>query len=98
MVITLGSRGAYAATPARACMIEPFQVEAVDTTGAGDNFAAGFISALCRGLPFAECARFASATAAITVQSIGSSTGVKSMGQVLSFIENYPSKEGKKTT
>ena len=98
VIVKLGGRGCLIKGGGECRRVPPFYVKPVDTTGAGDNFAAGFISALCRDLPFAECARFASATAAITVQSIGSSTGVKSMGQVLSFIENYPSKEGKKTT
>lgn len=98
VIVKLGSRGCLIRGGGECRRVPPFYVKPVDTTGAGDNFAAGFISALCRGLPFAACARFASAAAAITVQSIGSSTGVKSMEQVLSFIERYPGEEGKKKT
>ena len=98
VIVKLGGRGCLIKGGGECRRVPPFYVKPVDTTGAGDNFAAGFISALCRGLPFAACARFASATAAITVQSIGSSTGVKSIEQVLSFIEQYPGEAGKKKT
>ncbi len=52
-------------------------ITAIDTIGAGDNFASGFIAALLEGKNLRECARFANATAAISVLSIGATTGVK---------------------
>ena len=54
----------------------------VDTIGAGDNFAAGFVAALLDGLTFPEAARFANATAAISVGAPGSTNGVQSKEQV----------------
>lgn len=58
-------------------------IKATDTIGAGDNFVAGFITAILDGLDLMECARFANATASIAVQSVGATTGVKSREQVL---------------
>ena len=58
----------------------------VDTIGAGDNFAAGFVSALLDGKSFADAARFANATAAISVGAPGSTNGIKSKKQVLDFL------------
>ena len=43
----------------------------IDTTGAGDNFAAGFIYALSKGMEPAYCARFANAAASIAIESVG---------------------------
>lgn len=54
----------------------------VDTTGAGDNFVAGFLSALLDGRTFDDCARYANACAAISVESIGATTGVTDAQQV----------------
>ena len=55
----------------------------IDTTGAGDNFAAGFFAALLDGRSFADCARFANAAAAVSVEAVGASTGVQSAEQVM---------------
>src|SRR5271166_3472212 len=43
----------------------------VDTTGAGDAYAAGFLAAHTRGLDLAECGRIASAAAADVVGQLG---------------------------
>ena len=43
----------------------------VDTTGAGDTFAAAFIAALSEGRPFPDCARFACAAASLCVEHVG---------------------------
>ena len=43
----------------------------VDTTGAGDLFAAGFVTGLVRGLDSAACARLGSLAAAEIIQHIG---------------------------
>ena len=46
-------------------------VKAVDTTGAGDLWQAGFLYGYLQGRPMADCARFGSITAAEVVQVIG---------------------------
>lgn len=43
----------------------------VDTTGAGDTFAAGFIAALLEGRSFRDCGRFANAAASLCVEHLG---------------------------
>jgi fructokinase len=43
----------------------------VDTTGAGDAYAAGFLYGLTRDLPLAECGRIASIAAAKTISHVG---------------------------
>lgn len=50
-------------------------VECVDTTGAGDTFAGGFIAALLEGRSFADCGRFACAVASLCVENIGATAG-----------------------
>jgi sugar/nucleoside kinase (ribokinase family) len=49
---------------------EPVQ-RVVDTTGAGDQYAAGFLFGLARGRPLAECGRLGSIAAAEVISHYG---------------------------
>jgi fructokinase len=71
VVITLGSRGAVAAEGKRTVQIPPFPVKAVDTTGAGDAFAAGFLFGKSRGYPLDRCGRLGAAFASRVIEQIG---------------------------
>jgi sugar/nucleoside kinase (ribokinase family) len=51
-----------------------FKVEAVDTNGAGDTHIGAFVSALSRGTPPCEAARYANAAAALSVTRHGGSS------------------------
>lgn len=55
----------------------------VDTTGAGDCFAAGFLWALSNGWEPVECCRFACATASCTVESFGATDGIHSPEEIM---------------
>jgi sugar/nucleoside kinase (ribokinase family) len=56
--ITRGEHGSVVLTEGRAEAVRAEPVSAVvDTTGAGDQYAAGFLFGLARGRPLAECAR-----------------------------------------
>ncbi|RAI60780.1 adenosine kinase [Roseicella frigidaeris] len=61
LVVAGAERHAVAAVPARV----------VDTTGAGDAYAAGFLAAYARDLPLAECGRWGSAAAAEIISHFG---------------------------
>jgi len=65
------------------------QIKAVDTTGAGDSFAAGFLAGLTMGWDLYKCGKFANAVGTHCIMEIGASTGVKSMKEILEFMEKY---------
>ncbi len=73
VVVSDGSNGALAmdARSGERVAVPAFPVQAADTTGAGDVFAAGFIAATLWELPLAERVRFASLTAALSVTRLG---------------------------
>lgn len=63
-VITLGKEGCMISAEGEHLIISPQKSEnAIDTTGAGDAFAAGFIVGKVRGLNLVECAQLANETA-----------------------------------
>ncbi len=71
VIVKRGEKGVYAL--AEDCEIElpAYKVKAVDTTGAGDSFAAGLIVSLLEGRELREALEFANATAALKVTRLG---------------------------
>jgi sugar/nucleoside kinase (ribokinase family) len=70
--VTRSEKGSVIVT-AEACeVVEAFPVDKlVDTTGAGDQYAAGFMLALARGRPLADCARLGGLAAAEVISHYG---------------------------
>lgn len=82
VVIKLGREGCLIKNRQGRYHIPAFPAEAVDTTGAGDNFAAGFITAVLDGMEPGDCGLFANAVAAASTESVGAVGGVKDRLQV----------------
>jgi fructokinase len=61
LIVSGGERHAVAAQPTKV----------VDTTGAGDAYAAGFLAALARDLPLPECGRWGAVAAAEVISHFG---------------------------
>lgn len=91
VVIKLGREGCFLNTAQEAFLIPAYpHARCIDTTGAGDNFAAGFLYALSEGMAPVECARFGNAAASVTVESVGACTGLRSLDQVLERYRRMP--------
>jgi ribokinase len=71
VVITLGARGALLADSTGHTYIPPFQVTAVDTTGAGDAFIGSLAVFLAEGLPEKDAIARASLFAALSTTRVG---------------------------
>lgn len=73
-VVKLGKNGSLIAKGNDVIVVDPIPVErAIDTTGAGDYWAGGFLSAWLKGRSLAECGRHGSILGAEVVQVIGAS-------------------------
>ena len=92
VIITCGSRGSYIKSREYAFWQPAMLVDAVGTTGAGDCYAAGFMSGLIDGLTPVQCARRAAATSACAVQAVGATSGLKSIEQIETFAAQYEDK------
>jgi len=71
VALKLGEKGVLLGTGNQIFQIKPFQVDVVDTTGAGDAFDGGFVSAYLQGYQLKECAKYANIAAALTTTGCG---------------------------
>lgn len=72
VVITRGDQGSLVVTPEAVYEVAPVRVaEVIDSTGAGDLFAAGFLYGLTQGWELVHCARAGAAAAAEVISHFG---------------------------
>ena len=86
VVITLGSRGAFYMDSERSVFVPSFKVKAIDTTGAGDAFNGGFVTAVAEGQPIEDAIRFGCATAGISVTRKGTAPAMPTREEVEEFL------------
>jgi sulfofructose kinase len=90
LCLTLGPRGSMMLKGDRLYVEPGFAVQAVDTTGAGDVFRAGFIYALLDGRAPADILRFANAAAAVSCTRAGALASVPTLADVNQFLAGKP--------
>ncbi|MHB1988209.1 MAG: carbohydrate kinase family protein [Acidimicrobiales bacterium] len=73
VVVKSGVHGAFAARGGERLWEAAIDVDAIDTTGAGDVFDAGFVTGHLDGLALGDCLRFANLVAGLATRSCGSS-------------------------
>jgi len=71
LCVTLGTAGSMALDGDRLIQVPAFSVHAMDTTGAGDVFRAGFVYGLLAGWATLDVLRFANAAAAVSCTRLG---------------------------
>ncbi len=84
VIVTRSERGSLIATAEHTIEVKAFTVPAVvDTTGAGDQYAAGFLFGLSRERPLAECGALAALAAAEVISHVGPRPEVNLRGLAL---------------
>jgi len=76
VAVKLGKKGCFVADGEESYLIEPFKVEVVDTTGAGDAWNAGFLSGLHKGKRLRECGAIGNFVASKCIMRMGARTGL----------------------
>lgn len=79
---TLGQDGVLAWDGNQFYYAPAYQVAAVDTTGAGDIFHAGFIYGLLQGWPLQQRLDFACAAAALNCMGVGARGGIQAVTEI----------------
>jgi len=87
VAITLGPRGAIWLADEEMGEIPAFEVEAVDTTGAGDVFHGAFAYGVARGWTPRQLMLFSSAVAALKCTKLGGRTGIPDLAETRRFLE-----------
>ena len=84
--VTLGPEGALGFDGRQTCRSWGIEVGAVDTTGAGDVFHAGFLFALLAGRTFPEILAFGNAAAALSCRKVGGRAGIPFLDEIEEFV------------
>ncbi|MFH1193748.1 MAG: carbohydrate kinase family protein [bacterium] len=95
VVVTDGSKGAYAHDGSNAYYMKVFPVKLKEMTGAGDSFATGFMSALYHGEKVYDALRWGTANSASVISFVGPQKGLltkKGMKAMLTRFKNIKPK------
>lgn len=86
-VITMGAEGSVGSDGARTVREDGFEVDVVDTTGAGDVFHGAFLYGMMQSWPVERCMRFASVAAALKCRALGGRAGIPALEEVLAAVD-----------
>lgn len=86
VIIKLGGKGCFFKNSECSFSLPPCRIHAMDATGAGDNFVAGYTSEILRGSSICDALRFANACGAICTTAVGAGTALRNRQQVLEFL------------
>ena len=87
VIVKLGEKGCYMRSKNGEYGLPAHPIHAVDATGAGDNFIAGFIAQKLSGADDAKALTFANACGAICTTAVGAAGGLKDSAQVEAFLQ-----------
>ncbi|MBU3101049.1 MULTISPECIES: sugar kinase [Clostridium] len=87
VAVKLGEEGCYIADKDRGLYVNAYKLEnPQDTVGAGDGFAAGFLSGMLKKLDLKECGEYANGVGAMAVIVKGDMEGYPNYEQLMAFI------------
>ncbi|OXM13338.1 carbohydrate kinase family protein [Paenibacillus herberti] len=89
VVIKLGAEGAIALKDDVLTRLPGYSVVAVDTTGAGDSFNAGYLFGFLNGMDVETSLQYGNACGALSVGSLGGSTGTPDLEGLKAFLREH---------
>lgn len=91
VVLTLGKKGSFFKARESVLHVPAFEVEAVDSTAAGDIFCGALAVGLGKGYEWSKALKFASAASAISVTRLGAQPSIPTEEEVYEFLnQNTP--------
>ena len=88
MAVTLGDRGVIGMSEETDDLVtvSAFEVDVIDTTGAGDTFHGAYLAALHEGYDFPSCLRYAAAASAMKCTKLGGREGIPHRDELTQFL------------
>lgn len=97
VMLTLGSHGCIFADSDHEIFQPAYQVNAIDTTAAGDTFTGYFVAEVAKGTAYEKILKIAAAASAISVTKQGAAPSIPDRQEVLYMLKNLkPAKSGRK--
>jgi ribokinase len=87
VIVKKGEKGAVATDGFEYCSSPVFDVPAIDTLGAGDAFAAGFVTAWTRSERIEQALHVGNAVAALTITKAGAQNGQPTMDETAKLLK-----------
>jgi sugar/nucleoside kinase (ribokinase family) len=81
-VVKIGSKGSLVKSKGIVYIIEPFKTNSIDTTGAGDLYASGFLYGMVNDFSLDKCGKIGSLCASKVIQVIGSKMSENTWGEI----------------
>lgn len=89
LIVKMGEKGSIATDGFEYIKSPIFEVPVVDTLGAGDSFAAGFVTAWTRSENIEQALNFANATASLTITQLGAQNGQPDLQNVARLLGKH---------
>lgn len=83
VAVTLGEKGAFATDGNFAEIVPAYKTNVLDTTGAGDAFAAGFLAGILSEKDIKKCAQLGNRVASFCIQKMGARPGLPRRDELL---------------
>lgn len=88
VIITMGKKGAFLHSELGSILIPSFEVNALDTTAAGDTFNGAFAVAVAEGKALEDAVKYANAAAAISVTKMGAQPSIPLKNEIDNFLSH----------
>ena len=86
VVVTLGNKGCYITDGENSQSIKAYKTKVLDTTGAGDAFAAGFLYGRLSGKSLRESGRIGNKMASLCIQKFGAREGLPYVRDIVNLL------------
>lgn len=86
-VVKIGKDGSMVKRGDEVYKIDPIRVTPIDTTGAGDAYAAGFLYGMVKGLPLDQCGKIGSILAGKVIEGIGAKMNEEQWKEIYDLVK-----------